>query len=741
MQPVTICPEIPAGPRFRRSAALAAFEAVVLALFVFGSITASAAQAAKPTFAYAINSFHSSISSFTVDEDGRPRPTGYVKTEKFPSAVAAHPSGKYVLVASQSTSQISVYFTDSSSGRLTAIPNLTTNSGVMSPFDIVFHPTKDYVYIAGRMSAAVSAFAFDVSSGKLTPVPGSPFKAGNRPRQLAITPNGRYLYAVNVYSHDVSGYRIDPESGALKKMSGSPFPTSDAPIVLLYSLMDTDVELGAAPHNISIHPSGKYAYVANWMSSSLSAYRIDDKTGELSLMQDSPFMTEPHPYDVIVDPGGRFLYTANWQVNKLTAFAIDQSKGRLEKIESIPLSEIGYGPTKLWFTPSGDQLYVSNYNSHNIEQYVKDANTGKLTLKGSYPVVAGPRDMDFVSGKKPVQYQSKYIYALNAFEKKLVSLALDESTGDLRPAHTVAIDADPVALDVDSINGIVYVAANNPDRLYAFKSDISSGKFEALEYTPIDLPESPTDVSVDLNGYYIYLSSGKDNRMSIYYYLTDENAVKEWPESPRSTGENATLVATEPLGRFTLVTNNDEQTITPYRYMQSMGPATTDNTPGDKPARTGKQPSAIAFDPTGNYAYVANALSDNVSVYWMHRQNGGLEELDASPFKTDKRPMDIDIHPSGTLAFVVSWTDESVRTYTVDPMQGALTETGHKIETNPHPIRLLIDASGRWAYLFYKDSKVITHYAIDAATGKLKKIADLELDATFSDAVIDQYIR
>lgn len=77
-------------------------------------------------------------------------------------------------------------------------------------------------------------------------------------------------------------------------------------------------------------------FVANWTSSDLSAYRIDQDTGALTGLLGSPFPSGQHPRAVTIDPTGRFLYTADWGSATISAWALDPLAGGLVPIDGSP---------------------------------------------------------------------------------------------------------------------------------------------------------------------------------------------------------------------------------------------------------------------------------------------------------------------------------------------------------------------------------------------------------------------
>jgi YVTN family beta-propeller protein len=71
------------------------------------------------------------------------------------------------------------------------------------------------------------------------------------------------MYVLNRDSEDVYAYPIDPETAAIGAMLGS-------------------VKTGKKPGAIAVEGSGRFLYVANAESDSVSIYAIDGGTGKLT---------------------------------------------------------------------------------------------------------------------------------------------------------------------------------------------------------------------------------------------------------------------------------------------------------------------------------------------------------------------------------------------------------------------------------------------------------------------------
>ena len=83
------------------------------------------------------------------------------------------------------------------------------------------------------------------------------------------------------------------------------------------------------PGWLAIDPSGRYLYVVNHTSQSVSAFSINWKIGELNPVVASPFPVDAKPSSVEVNPDGTGLSVAHFRDSTVSYFRIDPATGAL----------------------------------------------------------------------------------------------------------------------------------------------------------------------------------------------------------------------------------------------------------------------------------------------------------------------------------------------------------------------------------------------------------------------------
>ncbi len=136
-----------------------------------------------------------------------------------PHSILASPDNQFVLVADLGLDQIKVYSFDESDGTLEARPTLDTEvPGGAGPRHLAFHPSGKYVYLTLEMSSQVAAYQYQ--DGKLTLIDiystlPPRFSGSSSNAEIRITSNGRFLYASNRGHDSIAAFKIDVASGEL----------------------------------------------------------------------------------------------------------------------------------------------------------------------------------------------------------------------------------------------------------------------------------------------------------------------------------------------------------------------------------------------------------------------------------------------------------------------------------------------------------------------------------------------
>jgi 6-phosphogluconolactonase len=279
-----------------------------------------------------------------------------------PVSIVVHPAQKFVYVANQRENDISLFRIDNETTELREITPRTPTD--LSPVALAIDSGGTLLFSANAISNNISAYSINSGDGTLTEIAGSPFPTGAHPVALAMTPSGKFLYVASANLGAVFAY--SNVSGAFATVAGSPFP------------------VGSGPFSLAVDPAEHFLYVANSTSNTISVLSIDDNSGILMPIAGSPFSTgtssttTTSPISLTLHPSGKFLYAANFATDNVSGFSIDASSGVPTLLKGAPFAA-GMHPVFAVTDSAGNFLYVLNQSSKNISEFKITQDTGVLS--------------------------------------------------------------------------------------------------------------------------------------------------------------------------------------------------------------------------------------------------------------------------------------------------------------------------------------------------------------------------
>jgi 6-phosphogluconolactonase len=303
---------------------------------------------------YVVNHDDSSVSEYAIGTDGKIfLQNTYNVTGSLATAIAIDAVGKFLYVTF--TFQIGpsgqqLYSPASPGpGGVTIFPingdgslgkALTQNVGNGPVGIVVSRPTNagtTFAYVVDQETpttpkATVLGFSQNTTTGALTPTPGTVittdstgktvatgYGAGTTPSAIAVDPSSRWVYITDEATNQLYGNLIT-SNGSLVPMTNSPFAT------------------GILPVGLTIDPRGEFLYVANYSSSTVGAYAIDQATGTpVGSVGSASTAVDTSPNCVTIEPAlGIYLYSANNLASDVSAMQLDPHNGGLKQVQNTP---------------------------------------------------------------------------------------------------------------------------------------------------------------------------------------------------------------------------------------------------------------------------------------------------------------------------------------------------------------------------------------------------------------------
>ncbi len=327
---------------------------------------------------------------------------------------------------------------------------------------------------------------------------------------------------------------------------------------------------------------------------------------------------------------GRFVYVANRQSNSISGFAIEGT-GALAPLSGSPFASNGTTPTALTVDPNGQFLYVANSDSNSVSAYSIGA-TGALTAVG-FPTATGTGP-----GAVTVDPTNHFLYVANLTSNTVSAYTI--SAGTLTPIidSPFSVGAEPSSLAIDANGNFLYVTNFNSNSISVFLIDPASGMLSAISGSPFGAGAGPVSIAIDPTDAFAFVANNTDQTIASYALNATTGALTPVSGSPLAAGTNAEAVTVDPTGSFVFAANAEAAnqvatfTITPASGVLTLSSGTTAES----------LPIAVAIDPSGQFLYAVNFNSNDVSAYTLNA-TGALTPVAGSPFAVGIQPHSIAI--------------------------------------------------------------------------------------------------
>ena len=287
------------------------------------------------------------------------------------------------------------------------------------------------------------------------------------PGYVAISPNKLNLYAIGS-DNKVSAYAI----GSDRKLA----------------FLNSQPSEGVGPCHVSVHPTGKMAFVSNYGGGSFSAYNVD-ADGKLSapVYKEQYTGTGPnakrqekaHAHFATAGPDGKYVYVTDLGSDKVMNYSVDAINGKITPNEAQPFfsGKAGAGPRHLIIHPAGKRLFLLNELDATVTACSIDKK-GVIKAIKTYPTIpadySGPSNTSAAIHLHP---NGKFVYVSNRGHNSITAFKiLGNGELEMVDQQTKSI-ATPRDFNIDPTGKYLVVANQASDNLVVYDVDAETGKF------------------------------------------------------------------------------------------------------------------------------------------------------------------------------------------------------------------------------------------------------------------------
>lgn len=258
---------------------------------------------------------------------------------------------------------------------------------------------------------------------------------------LSVHPDGHSVFAANYFGGSISSFHVGNDG----KLS---------PIVshFQYEGHGPNKDRQDAPHahSAQVSPDGKYLLVNDLGLDRINVYRINAATAELT-PNDPPYWSATPgsgPRHIAFHPSHRFVFSINELSSTVDVLAWDAKAGTLKRLSSICILPPGFDPAKagaaeLAVTRDGQFVYGNNRGENSIAAMRFNADAGSLSILQL--ASNGGNHTRFIT----LSPDERFLIACNQKSGNVVILERDAKTGKLsEPRHTYPLDMPMHALFV-----------------------------------------------------------------------------------------------------------------------------------------------------------------------------------------------------------------------------------------------------------------------------------------------------
>ncbi|MBY0589602.1 lactonase family protein [bacterium] len=344
-------------------------------------------------------------------------------------------------------------------------------------------------------------FHVDRATGALKPL--GVFEMGTSPSCLAINGLGTRLYSANETDRvgekntgTISSFQIDAADGSLKPMNTVPSG-------------------GAGPTYVSIHPSGRFLFVANYFGGSVAVIPIlkDGSLGSASDVKNDEGSIGPtraknapsgsfaisghdrtHAHMIEAESSGKYVLHADLGLDQIFLWSFDENAGKLHPHQPPMISlPPGDGPRHFDFHPNGRAIYSIQEEGSTVVRFDFDPVQGTLSPQQTISTLpAGFAGSNFCS-EILVSNDGRFLYAGNRLHDSIAifSIGLQGELSYLGEEWTRG--NYPRSFQIEPTGRFLYCCNQRADHVTIFRIDPKNGSLRFTEqYVPVGNPSMIT---------------------------------------------------------------------------------------------------------------------------------------------------------------------------------------------------------------------------------------------------------
>jgi 6-phosphogluconolactonase (cycloisomerase 2 family) len=358
--------------------------------------------------------------------------------------------------------------------------------------------------------------------------------------------------------------------------------------------------------------------------------------------------------------------TSTSQNGGVSAYAVDYQIGSLTPLADSPI-QAGRNPVTLVASPSGLNLYVVNHDDSSVGEY-SIGTDGKIYLQNTYNVTGSLATAIAIDAAGKFLYVT-FTYQLGPNGQQLYSPASPgpggvtifpiNGDGSLGTPSTLKVGNLPVGIVVSRPPAggtavFAYVLDQETPTtpkatVLGFSQNLTTGALTPIPGTVITTDSTgktvatgygagttPSAIAEDPSARFVYITDEATNQL-FGNLVANNGSLVPMTNSPFATGIFPVGLTIDPRGKFLYVANFSSNTVGAYAIDVASGNPV--GSVGSASTSVDTAPTCVTIEPAlGIYAYSSNNLASTVSAMKLDPHNGGLSQVQNTPFPSSGLP-------------------------------------------------------------------------------------------------------
>jgi len=312
-------------------------------------------------------------------------------------------------------------------------------------------------------NSSISLCELDLSTGKITLV--DTFNNCKGPGYVSVSPNKKNLYAASG-DNRISAFSI----GSDNKLT----------------YLNSQPSEGLNPCHVSVHPSGKMAFLANYTGGSFSAYtlKVNGEVNPATYTEqysgtgpNTKRQEKAHAHFSTASPAGKHVYTVDLGSDRVMNYIVDTKSGKLTPNPAQPFytAKAGSGPRHLVIHSSGKNLFLLN----ELESTLTACSIGKkgvITTIATYPTLPADFTGNNTSAAIRLHPNGKFVYVSNRGHNSVSAFKINADGTLLKVDEITKSIVVPRDFNIDPTGKYMIIANQDANNLVVYTVDPQTGK-------------------------------------------------------------------------------------------------------------------------------------------------------------------------------------------------------------------------------------------------------------------------